>query len=786
MEKQNSFVRFMLLFGIMLIVTQLAMRWLGLVPEPPSIEDGVEQPAEVVEAAPVLVGEQEEVFVALGSYDPAKGEKYLAYFNTRGASLDRIELVERDDDGELKYGVIEFKHGYLGYLAPIPVEEDGVGVKVRVVGDGTPADIAGIQVGDVLTSVHGTPLASGEDIEKALRQTAVGERVEVKYERGGEASSVEVELTDKPLQVIDPQPFPPVDPEQATPNTPDNSLRTTLTRINNQISDNDEPANVPSLMQSNWSIASSDERTITFQLLLDNVAGVSEVTEEAGADAPETVSGPLSGQIEVSKTYSLAQLSGDQSYHIGLNLAFANKGDTSQRLALRQYGPNSIVNESWWTSVGKTRDVKWSLDGNEDDVRAATILEFARENKEEPSSSIWEVEETEPTLNYLVTDSQFFAAGFVGGGEQPGIGLSISDVRTVLAEPIEGVTDKSASVPNTSFFIDSDEFEVAAGATVSNDLRIFVGPKLDELLQSYGMDNVIEYGWFRAIARPLSGIMHFFQSLVGNYGVAIIMLTILVRGCMHPLSRKQVRGTQMMGFLKPQMTKINEKYKDDPRQKTMKQQQLFAKYGYNPLAGCLPVFVQMPIFFGLYRSIMVDVELRGQALLPGLDWCTNLAGPDMLQYFGESTTFLINRGGLVGPYLNLLPLLTIFLFLLQSVIYTPPATDDTQRMAQRMMKFMFLFMGFMFFRVASGLCIYFIASSTWGILERKLLPKISDPDAYLEKLAEERRLKKKKPGLMARLMMEMGEKQQRSLSSGDGNSERRKQLDSLRGGRRRR
>ncbi|MAT09625.1 MAG: hypothetical protein CMM02_01335 [Rhodopirellula sp.] len=788
MEKQNSFVRFMLLFGIMLIVTQLAMRWLGIAPEPPSIEDGAEQPAEVVKAEPLLVGEQEEVFVALGSYDPAKGEKYLAYFNSQGATLDRVELVERDDDGELKYGVIEFKHGYLGYLAPLPVDENGVGVKVRVVGDGTPAHLAGIQVGDVLTSVHGTPLASGEDIDKALRQTVVGERVEVKYERGGEAASVEVELADKPLQVIDPQPYPPVDPGQDTPNRPDNSLRTTLTLINDQMSGNNDPANVPSLMQSNWSIAGRDERTITFQLLLDNVEGVVEAPEEigdAGSEVAKTVTGPLSGQIEVSKTYSLAQLSGDQSYHIGLSLAFTNKGDASQRLALRQYGPNSIVNESWWTSVGKTRDVKWSLNGNEDDVRAATILEFARENKEEPSSSIWKVEETEPTLNYLVTDSQFFAAGFVDAGEQSGIGLSISDVRTVLAEPIEGVTEKSASVPNTSFFIDSDEFVVPAGATVSNDLRLFVGPKLDGLLQFYGMDNVIEYGWFRAIARPLSGIMHFFQKLVGNYGVAIIMLTILVRGCMHPLSRKQVRGTQMMGFLKPQMTKINEKYKDDPRQKTMKQQQLFAKYGYNPLAGCLPVFVQMPIFFGLYRSIMVDVELRGQALLPGLDWCTNLAGPDMLQYFGESTSFLINRGGLVGPYLNLLPLLTIFLFLLQQKIYTPPATDDTQRMAQRMMKFMFLFMGFMFFRVASGLCIYFIASSTWGILERKLLPKIADPDAYLEKLAEERRLKKKKPGFMAR-MMEMAENQKRSQASGDGNSERRKQLDSLRGGRRRR
>ena len=106
-------------------------------------------------------------------------------------------------------------------------------------------------------------------------------------------------------------------------------------------------------------------------------------------------------------------------------------------------------------------------------------------------------------------------------------------------------------------------------------------------------------------------------------------------------------------------------------------------------------------------------------------------------------------------------------------------------MAQRMMKFMFLFMGIMFFRVASGLCLYFVASSTWGILERKLLPKVNDPEAYLEKLAEARRQKKTKPGFMAR-MMEMVETQQRSQASGGGTSERRKQLDSLLGGRRRR
>lgn len=788
MEKQNSFVRFMLLFGIMLIVTQLAMRWLGLVPEVPPVEENVEQSAEVDSEAPILVGDQQEAFIALGSYDPLKNEKYLAYFNSRGAALDRIELVERDADGELKYGVIEFDHGYLGYLAPEVVGEEEPGVRVRVVGDGTPADQAGIQIGDILTSVNGEALTSIEDLDNVLRQTQAGDNVEVQFKRDSQSMTVNVELADKPLQVIDPEPFPPVDPEQEEVNTPLSSMLTTLTRVNDQISGEDEPANIPSMAQSNWSIAASDGRSVTFKLVLDNItAEVKEQVEAAGegdSDDQDGLLGPLQGRIEVAKTYSLADLNDEHSYHLGLKLEFANKGDASQRLAFRQHGPNSIVNESWWTSVGKTRDVKWSLDGVESDMRAATILDYAEENPDLPSASIWEVKETVPTLDYLITDSQFFAAGFVGKSETSGIGLSIVDVRTVLAELIEGVTEKSSRVPNTSFFVDTSEFEVRSGETVSRELRLFVGPKLDELLQSYGMKNVIEYGWFRTIARTLGGVMHFFQGIVGNFGVAIIMLTILVRGCMHPLSRKQVRSTQMMGFLKPQMERINEKYKDDPRQKTMKQQQLFAKYGYNPLAGCLPIFIQMPIFFGLYRSIMVDVELRGQALLPGLDWCSNLAGPDMFYYFGETTAMFLNRGGFLGPYLNLLPILTIILFLLQQKIYTPPATDDTQRMAQRMMKFMFMFMGVMFFRVASGLCIYFVASSTWGILERKLLPKISDPEAYLEKLAEERRQKKSKPGFMVR-MMEMTEAQQRNQATG-GDSQRRKQLDSLRSGRRRR
>jgi YidC/Oxa1 family membrane protein insertase len=136
------------------------------------------------------------------------------------------------------------------------------------------------------------------------------------------------------------------------------------------------------------------------------------------------------------------------------------------------------------------------------------------------------------------------------------------------------------------------------------------------------------------------------------------------------------------------------------------------------------MFLQLPIFLGLYRSISVDIELRQAALIPGLDWCSNLAGPDMLWYWkGIMPNFLVSETGMLGPYLNVLPLITVALFLVHQKLFTPPATDEQTAMQLKMMKYMTLFMGFMFFKVASGLCLYFIASSLWGIAERKLIPK---------------------------------------------------------------
>ncbi len=220
-------------------------------------------------------------------------------------------------------------------------------------------------------------------------------------------------------------------------------------------------------------------------------------------------------------------------------------------------------------------------------------------------------------------------------------------------------------------------------------------------------------------------ILHFFYSIIPNYGIAIILLTVLVRSCMFPISRKQALNAQKMQELQPEIKRIAEKYKGNMEARTKAQQDLFKKHKYNPFSGCLPMFLQLPIFIGLYNSLKVDVELRLAPLISeSVRWCSNLGAPDMLWYWQPYLpAYFASPSGWLGPYLNVLPLCTIGLFIWQQKMFMPPPADEQAAMQARMMQYMMVFMGVLFFKVASGLCIYFIASSLWGIAERKLLPR---------------------------------------------------------------
>jgi YidC/Oxa1 family membrane protein insertase len=215
----------------------------------------------------------------------------------------------------------------------------------------------------------------------------------------------------------------------------------------------------------------------------------------------------------------------------------------------------------------------------------------------------------------------------------------------------------------------------------------------------------------------------------GNWGLTILLLTVVVRGCMFPISRRQALMSQKMQELAPELRKVQEKYKDDSTAKAQATFELYRKHKINPVgAGCLPLVLQMPIFLGLYYSLQESVHFRLASFL----WIRNLAAPDMLFYWGESNAPILdwltnpnNLGSMMylGPYLNLLPIVAAGLMLMQQKLLAPPPTNEEQEMQQKTMQIMMGVMALFFYKVAAGLCLYFIASSLWGVCERKLLPK---------------------------------------------------------------
>jgi YidC/Oxa1 family membrane protein insertase len=460
--------------------------------------------------------------------------------------------------------------------------------------------------------------------------------------------------------------------------------------------------------------------------------------------------------VRVLKTYTLAR----DDYHLGLTVEVEHKntGKNPVKFSYVMTGAHGLPIEGVWY----TNTYRNALIGTVDATNH--LWRDFQDARTIGTSGARKVEKTEKEgyLQYAGVALQYFASMIVVDDQQ--------EKKDFLKEAQPLVVDKPDTkrpyLDDISIQIGTVPVELGPGQRVVHKYLLYNGPVkvrllgdagkegkpispdlLDRYLYNLHLNTLTDYhmpggmGWF-ASRIYWTNVLIFFTNLmhrvlewlhtyiVGNYGICIILLTLLVRGLMHPVSRKQARTSIKMQALVPELKKLQEKHKNDRQAMAMAQMELYRRHGVSPMGSCWVVFLQMPIFMGLYYALQESIHFR---LAPFL-WIKNLAAPDMLFPWGEKVPW-INRaedlGGFLylGPYFNLLPVCAVALMIVQQKFLMPPATDEAQEMQQKMMKYMSIFFGILFYKVAAGLCIYFIVSSLWGLAERQLLPKVKPTTA---------------------------------------------------------
>lgn len=264
---------------------------------------------------------------------------------------------------------------------------------------------------------------------------------------------------------------------------------------------------------------------------------------------------------------------------------------------------------------------------------------------------------------------------------------------------------------------------ISVGGETSNSFQVFIGPKDVDSLQKVDprMRDIVDFGWFAFVAEPIFLMMRWtYDNIVANWGWTIVVVTIVINLALFPLKWKGSRSMKRMQQLQPLVQEINEKYKGLSMKDPRKQQQneelmaLYKKYDVNPVGGCLPMLLQLPFFYGFYKLLTVSIEMRQAEWL----WVSDLSQPETLP-------------------IRVLPLAMMATqFWMQSM--TPTPTADPAQM--RIMKFMPLMMGFIFYGFQAGLVLYWLTSNLVGVGQQALLNalpgeqlKIPEPKARPKK-----------------------------------------------------
>ncbi len=461
----------------------------------------------------------------------------------------------------------------------------------------------------------------------------------------------------------------------------------------------------------------------------------------------------LSAGVRLTKTFTLHR----RDYHIGLTLKIERlAGAMSRPLRYQLSGAHRLPIEGvWYTPVFRNfvtgyKDAKGRVDrvlddagsihtqwGSEAVLRGPGEIQYAAVAGQFFASAIC-IDETQENRTFIER-TRATAQGEhpkdkpMLGDIQPRV---VSEVLTPGDAPIEHrflLYHGPVKVRQLYQFRDgSVDHELVERYEKSLNLRTLTDWHTDTWLGRFAHF----IGWSDltiAFTNLMHGVLGFLMRTLRVPFLAVIGLTVLVRLLLLPLSRKQAASMQKMqekmAVLQPKLKELEERLKREGRAEEIHQakMKLMLDHGVNPMAqlgGCLMLFLQMPIFMGLYYALQENVFFRLEPFI----WAESLTAPDMLLWWSEKIPFISTPESLgafyyLGPYLNILPIIAVTLMLMQQKLMTPPPADEQQAQQQAMMKYMLIFFGLFFYKTASGLVLYFIISTLWGLAERKLLPR---------------------------------------------------------------
>ncbi|GBG02314.1 membrane protein insertase YidC [Azospira sp. I13] len=297
-----------------------------------------------------------------------------------------------------------------------------------------------------------------------------------------------------------------------------------------------------------------------------------------------------------------------------------------------------------------------------------------------------------PDNGWVAMVQHYFVSAFVPQGTSP---------REFFVRKVEAPADGKPGVYSAGVIVPVAQIE--AGAKGGVTVPLFAGPQIQSQLKQVapGLDLVVDYGWLTVIAAPIFWALEWIHKLVGNWGWAIVVLTIALKLIFFPLSAASYKSMAKMRQVTPRLQHIKEHFANDRQRMNQEMMELYRKEKINPLGGCLPILIQIPVFIALYWVLLGAVEMRSA---PWVGWIHDLSAPDSL--FGVIP-------GIHMP-VGLLPILMVATMFIQTKLNpTPP--DPMQAKMMLMMPFMF---GFMFFFFPSGLVLYWVVNNVLSIAQQ--------------------------------------------------------------------